>query len=121
MKEYMSLDAVEVSLNDTYDCVVIGGGIVGLTVAFEYQNNFPNEKLLILEKEPHIFEHQSGRNSGVIHSGIYYKPGTFKAKNCIAGYKKLISFADKHAIPYEITGKLIVAINESQRLSLIHI
>ena len=118
MKEYMSLDAVEVSPNDTYDCVVIGGGIVGLTVAFEYQNNFPDEKLLILEKEPHIFEHQSGRNSGVIHSGIYYKPGTFKAKNCIAGYKKLISFADKHAIPYEITGKLIVAINESQRTAL---
>ena len=106
------------SLKNKYDCIVIGAGIVGLTVAYEYQNNFPDEKLLILEKEPHIFEHQSGRNSGVIHSGIYYKPGTFKAKNCISGYKKLISFADKHAIPYEITGKLIVAIEESQRAAL---
>ena len=106
------------SLKNKYDCIVIGAGIVGLTVAYEYQNNFPDEKLLILEKEPHIFEHQSGRNSGVIHSGIYYKPGTFKAKNCISGYKKLISFADKHAIPYEITGKLIVAIEESQRAVL---
>lgn len=106
------------SLKNKYDCIVIGAGIVGLTVAYEYQNNFPDQKLLILEKEPHIFEHQSGRNSGVIHSGIYYKPGTFKAKNCISGYKKLISFADKHAIPYEITGKLIVAIEESQRAAL---
>tara|TARA_B110000971_G_scaffold18779_1_gene17187 strand:+ start:1279 stop:2487 length:1209 start_codon:yes stop_codon:yes gene_type:complete len=106
------------SLKNKYDCIVIGAGIVGLTVAYEYQNNFPDQKLLILEKEPHIFEHQSGRNSGVIHSGIYYKPGTFKAKNCISGYKKLISFADKHAIPYEITGKLIVAIEESQRAVL---
>ena len=101
-----------------YDCVIIGGGIIGLTVAFEFQNNFPEKKLLILEKEPHIFEHQSGRNSGVMHSGIYYKPGTFKAKNCISGYKKLISFADKNSIPYEITGKLIVAINESQKKTL---
>ena len=118
MKEDMHLDTPDILANETYDCVVIGGGIVGLTVAYEYQNNFPNEKLLILEKEAHIFEHQSGRNSGVMHSGIYYKPGTFKAKNCIAGYKKLISFADKYAIPYEITGKLIVAIDESQRAAL---
>ena len=101
-----------------YDCVIIGGGIIGLTVAFEFQNNFPKKKLLILEKEPHIFEHQSGRNSGVMHSGIYYKPGTFKAKNCISGYKKLISFADKNSIPYEITGKLIVAVDESQKKTL---
>lgn len=119
MKEsIINLENPVISPNETYDCVVIGAGIVGLTIALEYQKNFPNQKLLILEKEPHIFEHQSGRNSGVMHSGIYYKPGTFKAKNCIAGYKKLISFAEKHSITYEITGKLIVAIEESQREAL---
>ena len=96
-----------------FDCAIIGGGIIGLTTAYEYQRKFPNHKILILEKESNIFEHQSGRNSGVIHSGIYYKPGSFKAKNCIRGYKKLLNFANKYSIPYEITGKLIVATEES--------
>jgi L-2-hydroxyglutarate oxidase len=103
---------------DSFDCIIVGGGIVGLTTAFEYQNAFPDNKLLILEKESKIFRHQSGRNSGVIHSGIYYKPGTFKAKNCIEGYKLLIDFAIHNNIPYEITGKLIVAYNNNQIESL---
>ena len=90
--ENKSTRAEGISKEDIFDCVIIGTGIVGLAVAYEYQCNYPNEKLLILEKEPHIFEHQSGRNSGVIHSGIYYKPGTLKAKNCIDGYKKPSDF-----------------------------
>lgn len=101
-----------------YDCIIVGAGIIGLTTAYEFQNAFPEKKILILEKESDIFCHQSGRNSGVIHSGIYYKPGTFKAKNCLKGYKLLIDFANQHKIPYEITGKLIVAYNENQIDSL---
>lgn len=104
--------------NENIDCIIVGGGIVGLTTAFEYLNTFPNNKLLILEKESEIFCHQSGRNSGVIHSGIYYKPGTFKAKNCIEGYRLLIDFATQNNIPFEITGKLIVALDENQIKSL---
>tara|TARA_B100001029_G_scaffold117481_1_gene97370 strand:- start:21834 stop:23048 length:1215 start_codon:yes stop_codon:yes gene_type:complete len=101
-----------------FDFTVVGAGILGLSTALEYQKKFPNKKILIIEKESNIFKHQSGRNSGVIHSGIYYKPGSFKAKNCIKGYKKLISFADKYSIPYEITGKLIVAVEKNQIYSL---
>ncbi len=96
----------------------MGAGIIGLTTAYEFQNAFPAKKILIIEKESDIFFHQSGRNSGVIHSGIYYKPGTSKAKNCLMGYKLLIDFANQHKIPYEITGKLIVAHNENQIASL---
>ena len=109
---------ININSNNNFDFVVIGGGIVGLTTAYEYHKTYPSKRILIIEKEPTIFEHQSGRNSGVIHSGIYYKPGSFKAKNCISGYKKLISFADMHSIPYEITGKLIVAVEENQLESL---
>ena len=108
----------KIDINIKFDCIIIGGGILGLTTAYEYQNKFPNKKLLILEKESNIFKHQSGRNSGVIHSGIYYKPGSFKAKNCISGYKKLISFAKMHSIPFKITGKLIVAVEKNQLKSL---
>ena len=91
-----------------YDIVIVGAGIIGLTCAFEYLKKYPKHSLIILEKESNIFPHQSGRNSGVIHSGIYYPPGSLKAKNCIDGYKKMLSFLEKYKIPYELTGKLIV-------------
>jgi (S)-2-hydroxyglutarate dehydrogenase len=104
-----------------FDCVIVGAGIVGLSTAYTYIHKYPNHKLLILEKESKIFSHQSGRNSGVIHSGIYYKPGSYKARNCIVGYKKLISFAEKHSVPFEITGKLIVANDQNEIETLLKI
>ncbi len=100
--------------NHIVDCIIVGSGIIGLSTAFEYIKSFPKHKLLILEKESEIFAHQSGRNSGVIHSGIYYKPNSLKAKNCIEGYSLLIDFVKKHKIPFKITGKLIIAYNKNQ-------
>ena len=100
--------------NYIFDCIIVGSGIIGLSTAYEYIKSFPKHKLLILEKESEIFTHQSGRNSGVIHSGIYYKPHSLKAKNCIEGYHLLMNFVKKHKIPFKIIGKLIVAYNKNQ-------
>ena len=100
--------------NHIVDCIIVGSGIIGLSTAFEYIKSFPKHKLLILEKESEIFAHQSGRNSGVIHSGIYYKPNSLKAKNCIEGYSLLLDFVKKHKIPFKITGKLIIAYKKNQ-------
>jgi L-2-hydroxyglutarate oxidase len=71
----------------TYDVMILGGGIVGLATAYQLLRNFPHQRLLVLEKEPAVAMHQSGRNSGVIHSGVYYRPGSFKAKLCRQGYQ----------------------------------
>ena len=101
-----------------YDLIIVGAGIVGLTTAYELARNNPNKRLLIIEKEEKVSCHQTGRNSGVIHSGIYYKPYSLKAKNCLLGYKLLLDFAKKNDIPFELTGKLIVAINNQQLISL---
>jgi L-2-hydroxyglutarate oxidase len=95
-----------------YDITVIGAGIVGLATAYQILNKRPNLKLLILEKESDVAKHQTGNNSGVIHSGIYYKPGSLKAKNCINGYKLLLDFCERENIKYEICGKVIVATEE---------
>lgn len=92
-----------------YDITVIGAGIVGLATAYQLLNKHPDLKILILEKENDVAKHQTGNNSGVIHSGIYYKPGSLKAKNCITGYKMLLDFCEKEDIKYEICGKVIVA------------
>ncbi len=92
-----------------YDIIVIGGGIVGLATALNLQQKNPKLKLLILEKEAKLAAHQTGHNSGVIHSGIYYKPGSLKAQNCIAGYRKLLDFCEQEGVPYELCGKIIVA------------
>ena len=99
--------------NTKWDCTIIGAGIIGLTTAYKYQKLFTNQKVLLIEKERQIFMHQSGRNSGVIHSGIYYEPDSYKAKNCIKGYDELLSFAKKNKVPFKITGKLIIASQES--------
>ena len=97
-----------------YDVAIIGGGIVGLSTAYEYLRKNPSNKLIVFEKESKVATHQTGNNSGVIHSGIYYTPGSLKAKNCRHGVKKLLLFCDKHHIKYDLCGKLIIASNESE-------
>ncbi len=101
-----------------YDIVVVGGGIVGLATAYTTLKSQPRLKLLILEKEPDIAQHQTGHNSGVIHSGLYYKPGSLKATNCIEGYNQLLEFCREHEIHHEICGKIVVA-TEPQQLTLL--
>lgn len=97
-----------------FDVIVVGGGIVGLSTAWKLNVHHPNLKILVLEKENHVSAHQTGRNSGVIHSGIYYKPGSYKAKNCVEGRRELVSFAKQFKVAHDICGKLIVATNPSE-------
>lgn len=96
------------------DVIIIGGGIVGLASTLNLKNKKPDLKLTLLEKEESLAAHQTGNNSGVIHSGLYYKPGSMKALNCINGYKKLIQFCDEEGIKYELCGKIVVATKESE-------
>jgi len=102
----------------TYDVVIVGGGIVGLATGLKIQKARPDLKIAVLEKEDQLAKHQTGNNSGVIHSGLYYKPGSLKATNCINGYHELIQFCEEEKIPYEITGKVVVATREEQKLLL---
>ena len=97
-----------------YDFTIVGGGIVGLATAYKLQKSFPDFSILVLEKEDRFAPHQTGNNSGVIHSGIYYKPGSYKAKNCVEGRRELVAFAKEHGIDHDICGKLIVATDESE-------
>ena len=96
------------------DVIVIGGGIVGLATALKITKKKPGIKLLLLEKEEELSAHQTGNNSGVIHSGIYYKPGSLKALNCRNGYRQLLDFCDEEHIKYDLCGKVIVATEENQ-------
>ena len=98
-----------------YDVTVIGGGIVGLATAFKILEKDPNLKLALLEKEAELSKHQTGNNSGVIHSGLYYKPGSLKATNCINGYRMLLDFCNTENIPYELCGKVVVATEDFQK------
>jgi (S)-2-hydroxyglutarate dehydrogenase len=98
-----------------YDVIVIGGGIVGLATAYQTLLKRPGLKVLLLEKESKLAAHQTGNNSGVIHSGLYYKPGSLKATNCINGYKMLLDFCDQENIEYDLCGKVVVATNEAQK------
>jgi L-2-hydroxyglutarate oxidase len=97
-----------------YDVIIAGAGIVGLATGLKILEKKPDAKLLIIEKEAGIARHQTGHNSGVIHSGIYYKPGSLKAMNCISGYKQLLEFCDKENVPYNICGKVIAATDDSE-------
>ena len=97
-----------------YDCVIIGGGIVGLSVAWAILERKPDIRLTVLEKEDDWAQHQTGRNSGVIHSGIYYKPGSLKAKLCREGNRRLVEFCDLYDVPYEACGKVIAATTASE-------
>ena len=100
-----------------FDIVIIGGGIVGLSVAYQTSKTYPELKVAVLEKEKQVAQHQTGNNSGVIHSGIYYKPGSHKAINCRNGYRSLIDFCDENEVDYEICGKIIVTTKPSEKQS----
>lgn len=97
-----------------YDFIIIGGGIVGLATAYQLLQKNSSLKIAVLEKENHVAAHQTGHNSGVIHSGLYYKPGSLKAKNCLEGYQMMIDFCDENNIKYDLCGKLVVASDESE-------
>ncbi len=105
-------------MNDRYDYAVIGGGIVGLATARTLAMRRPRSRIVLVEKETSLAAHQTGRNSGVIHSGLYYKPGSLKAETCRAGSRSIVEFAEEHGIAHEICGKLVVATNEGQRAGL---
>jgi L-2-hydroxyglutarate oxidase LhgO len=97
-----------------YNVIIVGGGIVGLAVGLEITQRFPRLRLLLLEKEDRVGRHQSGHNSGVIHSGVYYKPGSLKAKLCVTGAAAMVEFCCEHGIPYQVCGKVIVATHEEE-------
>jgi L-2-hydroxyglutarate oxidase len=96
----------------TYDYIIIGGGIVGISTAWQLQWRFPKKKILLLEKESAYSMHQTGHNSGVIHAGVYYTPGSLKSKFCKAGVAATMAFCDQNDVPYDRCGKLLVATNE---------
>ena len=98
----------------TNDVVIVGGGIVGLATAYQLIEKNPRLRITVIEKEDRVAAHQTGHNSGVIHSGLYYKPGSLKATNCINGYHQLIQFCETHEVPYELCGKIVVATRENQ-------
>ncbi len=97
-----------------YDIIIVGGGIVGLASAYKINLKYPTKKVLVLEKEKEVAAHQTGHNSGVIHSGLYYKPGSYKAKNCVDGRRELVAFAKEHKINHDICGKVVVATEASE-------
>jgi (S)-2-hydroxyglutarate dehydrogenase len=97
-----------------YDVIIIGAGVVGLGVGLEVARRFPGRRLLVLEKEARVATHQSGHNSGVIHSGVYYKPGSLKARLCVAGSVAMVNFCREHSIPHNICGKVIVATEQEE-------
>lgn len=97
-----------------YDFAIVGGGIVGLATAMTLGKSYPAVKILVIEKESDWASHQTGNNSGVIHSGIYYKPDSFKAKFCREGNRSMVEFCQAHGIDYEVCGKVIVATNAAQ-------
>ncbi|MBL4703405.1 MAG: L-2-hydroxyglutarate oxidase [Flavobacteriales bacterium] len=97
-----------------YDFAIIGGGIIGAATFYKLQTAFPELKIILIEKENILADHQTGHNSGVIHSGLYYTPGSLKAKNCVAGRHELVAFAKEHNIPHDVCGKVVAAADESE-------
>ncbi len=93
---------------------IIGGGIVGLATAYRLTERFPNTRVTVLEKEDAVGRHQTGHNSGVLHCGLYYKPGSVKARLAVDGIRQMVAFCRENAIPHEICGKLVVAADESE-------
>ena len=98
----------------SFDIAIIGGGIVGAATFYKLQTRYPDLSIVLIEKEGKLAEHQTGNNSGVIHSGLYYKPGSLKAKNCVAGRHELVAFAKEHHIAHDVCGKVVVATEKSE-------
>lgn len=96
------------------DVIIVGAGIVGLATALKLSQSKPSLRILVIEKEQDVALHQTGNNSGVIHSGLYYKPGSLKARNCIHGYDLLINFCREHDVPFELCGKIVVATEQKE-------
>lgn len=101
-------------MKNSFDIAIVGGGIVGAATFYKLQKRYPNLKLILIEKENILADHQTGHNSGVIHSGLYYKPGSLKAKNCVAGRHELVAFAKEHNVAHDVCGKVIVATDKSE-------
>lgn len=102
------------SAQNRFDVAIVGGGIVGLATAWQIQNNDPGRSVVVLEKEREVAFHQTGRNSGVLHTGIYYKPGSLRAINCREGKFAMQQFCAEHDIPFDLCGKVIVALDETE-------
>ncbi len=101
-------------MNESFDVIVVGGGIIGLATAMTLAKTHPHLKLAVVEKELELAQHQTGHNSGVIHSGIYYRPGSLKATLCVRGAQHLVRFCQENAVPFERCGKLVVATDEKE-------
>ena len=105
-------------MQNNFDIIVVGGGLVGLATAFKIQQKAKHKRILVIEKEKELSSHQSGRNSGVMHSGLYYKPDSLRAKNCVSGRHELVDFAKKNNINHDVCGKLVVATNQKELTAL---
>ena len=108
----------DLQTDERFDLCVVGAGVVGLATAWAATRRWPGARILVLEKESRVAFHQTGRNSGVIHSGIYYTPGSLKARTCRSGRIALIEFCEEHGVRYELCGKVVVAVDESERPAL---
>ena len=102
------------STGNTYDVVVVGGGLIGLSTARALRASYPGLRVLVLEKEEQLAQHQSGRNSGVLHSGLYYPQESEKARLTAAGRQAMLAFCDEHALAYDLCGKVVVATREEE-------
>lgn len=100
--------------DQVFDVAIIGGGIVGAATFYKMQMRYPSLNIVLIEKEKELADHQTGNNSGVIHSGLYYKPGSLKAENCVKGRKELVAFAKEHGVPHDVCGKVVVAADKSE-------
>ncbi len=101
-------------MTPNFDFVVVGGGIVGAATMYKLAKAFPDKKIALVEKENLLADHQTGHNSGVIHSGLYYTPGSLKARNCVEGRRELVAFCKEHGIAHDVCGKVVVATDESE-------
>ena len=107
-------ERLTVATDSCYDYAIVGGGIVGLSTAYALSRRFPSASLVLLEKEGQWGRHQTGHNSGVVHSGVYYRPGSLKASLTVQGNREMITFCRDHSIPHAVRGKVIVALDESE-------
>src|SRR5438309_5307076 len=96
------------------EVIVVGGGIVGLATALRLMEQYPGARITVLEKEADVGRHQTGHNSGVLHCGLYYKPGSAKARLAVTGIRQMVDFCTENGVPHEICGKLVVAADDSE-------